>query len=104
MARQRCWWEMTPMGSRESLPAVARRGGREKSGSSRQYTIPLSRFGPRRCVKPYALVDYMLVFLSELWGVRSSKRPNPPPGRQGPPFIGEGLPQWHTGGGKGTVL
>src|SRR3954466_11880396 len=42
------------MGSRESLSAVAGRGGREKSGSSRQYTIPLPRFGPRRCVKPYS--------------------------------------------------
>src|SRR3954471_19026890 len=54
------------MGSRESLPAVAGHGGREKSGSSRQYTIPLSRFGPRRCVKPYSCFGGLYACVLEL--------------------------------------
>src|SRR3954471_5053083 len=54
------------MGSRESLSAVAGRGGREKSGSSRQYTIPLSRFGPRRCVKPYSCFGGLYACVLEL--------------------------------------
>src|SRR3954469_18613407 len=61
-----CRWETTPMGSRESLSAVAGRGGREKRGSNRQYMIPLPRFGPRRCIKPYSCFGGLYVCVLEL--------------------------------------
>src|SRR4051812_27123079 len=54
------------MGSRESLSVVAGRGGREKSESSRQYTIPLPRFGPQRCVIPYSCFGGLYVCVLEL--------------------------------------
>ena len=40
--------------------------GREKSGSSRQHTVRLSRFGPQGCVKPYSCFGGFYICVLEL--------------------------------------
>src|SRR4051812_42882713 len=94
------------MGLRESLSVVAGRGGREKSGSSRQYTIPLPRFGPRRCVKPYSCFGGLYICVLELaMGREELQKAESFSWSPWASFYRKkGLPLWHTGGRNGTMM
>src|SRR3954471_18333380 len=100
-----CRCETTPMGSKESLLRLRGCGGREKSGSNRYHMVPLSRFGPRGCVKPYSCFGGLYICVLELaMGREELQKAESSSWSPRASFYRKGLPQWHTGGGKGTVM